>query len=198
MPLDLEYKREYNKKYREDNKETIKENNRIYRENNADRIKVNARLNQHNYDEYGRQWYIKNRERLLANDKLNYVKNRESILKSGREKIRSWKSRFSQWKRGAKVRNLEFDLTLEEIKSMPLVCYYTKQVLTMESRKPNTISLERIDNTKGYIKGNTVFCCSDINYMKNDLSKDEFIRLCGEVWNNREIKNIPTIDEYIV
>jgi hypothetical protein len=39
-------------------------------------------------------------------------------------------------------------------------------------------SLDRIDSTKGYIKGNVQWVSVAVNYMKLDYSQSEFINLC--------------------
>jgi len=45
-----------------------------------------------------------------------------------------------------------------------------------------TASLDRIDNNKGYIKGNVQWVLKDINKMKNIHTQDYFIELCKLVW----------------
>lgn len=47
-----------------------------------------------------------------------------------------------------------------------------------------TASLDRIDNTKGYIKGNVQWVHKDINFMKGSLDQDRFIELCSMINNN--------------
>ena len=41
-----------------------------------------------------------------------------------------------------------------------------------------TASLDRIDSNKGYIKGNVQFISTAINYMKNNMSNEDTIKLC--------------------
>jgi hypothetical protein len=43
---------------------------------------------------------------------------------------------------------------------------------------PNGI--DRVDNSIGYEPGNCVLCCKHGNYVKGDLSQDDF-----EIWKNR-------------
>lgn len=50
----------------------------------------------------------------------------------------------------------------------------------MHLKQPNYASLDRIDNTIGYIRGNVQFVCLAVNYMRNTFSIHqvrEFIRL---------------------
>lgn len=45
--------------------------------------------------------------------------------------------------------------------------------------KDATASLDRIDSSKGYIKGNVQWVHKDINFMKNKLKIDKFLELCS-------------------
>lgn len=53
-----------------------------------------------------------------------------------------------------------------------------------------TASLDRIDSSKGYIKGNIQWVHKDINMMKRIYSQDHFIKMCTLVseYNKSEIK----------
>ena len=83
--------------------------------------------------------------------------------------------RFRSWRKGAKRRGIEFNVDIEYLNNLSKRCYYTGMELTLESNKENTISLDRIDSSKGYIKGNLVFCCESVNYMKGSLSIFQFV-----------------------
>jgi len=132
-----------------------------------------------------REWRVKN---------LETVKRRESLYRqNNKDKRRQWQksyfqrwisrldSRFACWKKGAHDRNIPFDLTLEQVKTMPLVCHYTGKKLVLESNKHNTVSLDRVDSSKGYTQKNVVYCCSFVNLMKRTLSYDEFIDTCKTI-----------------
>lgn len=46
------------------------------------------------------------------------------------------------------------------------------------------MSIDRIDNSKGYIKGNVVWVSSIVNSMKNDLTEDEFVYVINLIYEN--------------
>jgi hypothetical protein len=48
-------------------------------------------------------------------------------------------------------------------------------------RLPTNLSIDRIDNTRGYTADNIQFVCDWANTAKNQLSVDEFVRLCQRV-----------------
>lgn len=89
--------------------------------------------------------------------------------------------RFSKWKWHAKNRNIPFNLQLKDLENIPQKCYYTGIPLTLKQNCDNTISLDRLNNEMGYDKNNVVFCCGYINYMKNDLSYNQFISTCKQI-----------------
>ena len=57
-----------------------------------------------------------------------------------------------------------------------------------ELKKANA-SIDRIDSSLGYVKGNVQWVTKTINIMKNTMSQEEFISVCNSVYlNNCEIK----------
>jgi hypothetical protein len=52
-----------------------------------------------------------------------------------------------------------------------------------------TASLDRVDSSKGYIRGNVQWVHKDINKMKQELNQDRFIEMCRLVIYNKERKN---------
>ena len=72
------------------------------------------------------------------------------------------------------------------------ICPYTgwKMVLPETSsqynreanvRDPKRASLDRIDSSKGYIKGNVQFVCHMANVAKNDYTHDQMIEFCRAI-----------------
>lgn len=68
------------------------------------------------------------------------------------------------------------------------LCHYSKEILKLESHSDWTISIDRLDSSKGYIQGNVVLCCKVINYMKQKLSESDFNLWCQKVANNHQCK----------
>lgn len=88
--------------------------------------------------------------------------------------------RFRRVKGRAKAEGLDFTFTKEEWKEIynrqEGKCFYTdKKMLTGHGLGsfPETLSADRIDNTKGYVKGNVVFCCRRVNTIKSNLTLEE-------------------------
>lgn len=82
--------------------------------------------------------------------------------------------KYSQLLNSANRRGIEFNLTFTEVKALTKVtkCYYTGEPFDPSSEE-NKASIDRIDASKGYVKGNVVVCCKRINNLKARLFEDE-------------------------
>lgn len=92
-------------------------------------------------------------------------------------------SKWKQLKQSAKDRKKEFNLTLEDIRKLLLTekCYYLGcQLEEYDSsapdskHSPNERTIDRIDNTLGYIPGNVVACSRKANQLKNIVFESDF------------------------
>ena len=121
--------------------------------------------------------------RVLRNKKSNdyYLTNKKSHLVLLNKYYLTEKSKFVHWRSGARKRGLVWELTEDDLKAMQKVCHYTGQELTLEPNKPNTISLDRLDSSKGYLSSNVVYCCARVNTAKSNLTVDDFVELCRSV-----------------
>jgi hypothetical protein len=85
------------------------------------------------------------------------------------------KRKHSNYKHSAKERGYEYTLTIEVLKSYyKKECYYCNDVV-------NDISLDRINNTKGYTPDNIISCCIKCNIMKHTQTQKEFIDRCKTI-----------------
>lgn len=163
-------RREYNKEWAEKNKEHRREYKKQYREINKEKLK-----NSH------KEYYIKNRENILQKQKNSKILNREKYLKkSKRYRINNWSGYFiSRIKKRSKDRfseDVDFDSDyLKDLFSRQKgKCYWTnlKMVLEVSNKNPFQVSIDRLDNNKGYTKDNIVLCCMMINYARNNCDYD--------------------------
>lgn len=101
---------------------------------------------------------------------------------------------FKYYLRGASKRFKECNLDLEYLEQLwntqQGICPYikTKLVLNNHSKRDLdfrfTASLDRIDSSIGYIKGNVQFISTAINYMKNTMSHNQTIEFLNFIKNN--------------
>lgn len=105
---------------------------------------------------------------------------------------------FNYLKSKAKGRNLKFTVTKKYLwdlfVSQKAKCFFTGLPIHIESKlsrgkkgrldldfKNNTASLDRIDNSKGYIKGNCQWTNKKINMMRGRMSVSDYIHYCHMV-----------------
>jgi len=97
-------------------------------------------------------------------------------------------------KNGAKIRNIEFNITIQYIWELfgkqngkcaisGLELYFSETYDEFLNRD-TTASLDRIDSNKGYIEDNVQWVHKKINKMKMELNQQEFIKLCKIIGNN--------------
>jgi len=129
--------------------------------------------------------------KFITDKKLNSYKssNHSDISKycdNRKDKFTPFKETF----RRAKRRFKEFNISLQDLKDQWELqngkCAYTNLQLVLPiGNKSNdiryTASLDRIDSSKGYIKGNIQFVATPINYMKSSMSDDDFKNYLKEI-----------------
>jgi len=136
--------------------------------NRANAIKKSSGLTR---PEYERNYWAKpeNKERQRVTKERNRIKRMESL---GEAYV---KSMLSRCKARAKRKNMDFDLSLEDI-TIPTVCPILGIPLEYVQGKGgswNSPSLDRINNDKGYVKGNVQIISKRANSIKTDASLDE-------------------------
>lgn len=98
-------------------------------------------------------------------------------------------TQFNRWHKGAIERDYEWSISIQDIEDVYMAqggkCVYTDLELTAESAQLNTMSLDRINNSVGYVKGNIQLVVTKINIMKHALDEMEFVTLCQLVAKKR-------------
>ena len=93
-------------------------------------------------------------------------------------------------KERARVKNIEWNLSLEFLLSLWTTqdskCAYSGVPLTFETNHPHTISLDRLDSSKGYTEDNVQFVCTIVNYIKQRFDEDVFFDYCSLVAQHRK------------
>lgn len=123
------------------------------------------------------------KEEIAAYMKEYYLYNKEKIS----AQKQSLKGKYTKYKCNAKVRNLSFNISLEEFSSFwQKSCYYCGDQI-------ETIGLDRIDNNIGYELYNLRPCCTTCNVAKNDQTEEAFEKHIIKLYKNiMEKKNEKT------
>ena len=137
--------------------------------------------------EKARRWYKNNTESALASTKKWKEANPEKIRKTRTE----WygvpenrlKSILSQAKVRSKKNQTEFSITLEDLLPIPEYCPVFGIKLNYNGNKGqhgfvnDSPSIDRIDSSKGYIKGNVQIISWRANRIKSDATIQELDQL---------------------
>ncbi len=99
------------------------------------------------------------------------------------------KSLYNRINSNAKRRGISMELSLKDLwelfikqnrkcslSDLPLDFTYGRN-----QKHKGTASLDRIDSTKGYVKGNVQWVHKDVNWMKQDYSNDYFLSMCQRI-----------------
>ena len=96
--------------------------------------------------------------------------------------------RWLSAKNRCKKNGLEFSIDKEYLDALWRLqegrCYYSNIAMIAKRSAHYSISLDRLDNSLGYIEGNVVLCCSIVNIMKNTLGIEEFRSIVKELYVN--------------
>jgi hypothetical protein len=137
--------------------------------------------------EYKKQYYIDNREKILEKSKLRRLTSSEHMndLRKNRHRLNPAKELYRAAKRRAKNKSLEFSITLEYIvltESCPIL--QIPLIVGDDRIHDSSPSLDRIDNSKGYVKGNVQVISNLANRMKNSASNELLIEFANWILNN--------------
>ena len=111
--------------------------------------------------EYMKNYRAKNSQKIAQQIKRHRAENRLKCL-------------LLNAKHGAKLRNIEFTITIDDI-YIPSVCpvFKTSWAEVEEGRRPNSPSIDRIDNKLGYVPGNVWVISLRANLIKKDATLSE-------------------------
>lgn len=169
------YKSIYDKKYRLDNPEKSKKAGLKYRRNNLDKIREYDRVWKINYrkehpEEYRKyvdEYNEKNKDKIKAHDLDRMLNRPEYFL-------------FNSARMRARKYNAPFTITEQDIKELinkTTECPLRKTTFERGSDHracDNSLSIDRIDATKGYTKNNIQVLSYRANIIKNNINVETF------------------------
>ena len=156
-------------------KERYKQNSAAEKTNAA----TNRKINKKYYKEYNKNYAIKNRETIRNNQRKRYKENPAKTTEYKKEyyiKNREYLL-FLKAKTRARKHSRDFNIELSDIiltSSCPVLL--TPYDLTGKNRWLSP-SLDRIDNSKGYVKNNVMVISYRANSLKKDGTIEEFKKI---------------------
>jgi hypothetical protein len=109
--------------------------------------------------------------------------------------------RLWAYKKRAKTFGIPFQLKASDLVSLYVaqkgLCYYTGEQMLVGNKlgksRRNSLSLDRLDQTKGYVRENVVWCINLVNIMKQTMSEQQFYDFMRNILdrrNQRERENV--------
>lgn len=169
----------------EQQKQKMRDANKRWRESNPERVKASAAKwrteNKERFAQMTKEWLENNKERKRQTSKEWIEQNREhyneraaKYRKEKPEKIKLHGIRARAKKEGIECTITEDDIVLNEI------CPYLGIPID-NSDRAHTGSIDRIDNSKGYVPGNIIHVSCKANAMKNNASLEELKMLINRL-----------------
>ena len=172
-----ERKKKYNKKYREENIEVIREREKKYYEENKEAIAA-----------YGKKYREENIE-VIRERKKKYREENKEAIREGQKKYREennnpnsdmfFKYRLRGLKNRAKSGGKEFNLDVEYLRTIyPEDGKCPALGIKFElGKRDTTPSLDRIDNSRGYVKGNVQWVSVKANCIMYNATPKEVMKV---------------------
>lgn len=135
--------------------------------------------------EWQRKYREKHKEKINQKNKLSYSENPDVFYQ---RRVRSANNNPEQVmlenaRRNATRHNREFNLDLSDI-VIPEVCPFLKVPLIFDRGKGlswNAPSIDRIDSSMGYVKGNVQILSRKANMMKSNATQAELIQFAKSI-----------------
>lgn len=138
--------------------------------------------------EYKQTWYSKNKEKVLLEKKQYYLQNKDKLIikrKAYRQTESPQQRAFVSIKSRAFNAGIAFDLDPEDIiipEYCPILGIKLKTSVG-EGRGDNHYSVDRLDPSKGYVKGNIQVISMLANIMKNKATPEQLLLFADWVYN---------------
>lgn len=88
----------------------------------------------------------------------------------------------------ARDKGFDFDVTLDYLRQVLAnqggLCYFFKVPLHIDGSTADSlyqVSLDRLDNSRGYVRGNVALTCVAANLSRNKFSAEEFAKFCNSL-----------------
>lgn len=107
-------------------------------------------------------------------------------LEVAKQRKASWRAQYNSYRRCAEQRSLEFQLTFDEFCDITSQnCIYCgdepKDIHTSSRQSHVGNGIDRVINSIGYTRDNSVPCCRSCNLMKHVQTKEDFLARCKRI-----------------
>lgn len=148
--------------------------------------------------------------------KNSFYKQMTECLSCSKERRNKWRlamrenssvekilrNRLSTSKTSSKLRYPDFDFNIDIEYLLDLYnqqdgkCFYSGRKMLLKKGYWETVSIDRIDSSQGYIKGNVNLVCAVINFMKTDLPHEGFIEIAHSIAKKHPLKSDVSVFDF--
>jgi hypothetical protein len=173
-------KKEQQRQWNIDNAEWVKQRSRQYVIDHKEEISIyKTQYRKDNYKKiFDRQKaYVADNEEARREYITQYdIEHREEKRAKNKTHSQTLQGKYTHYKSGAKKRNIDFDLTIEQFET------FWQQPCAYCGSEIETIGVDRIDNTTGYSIANCNPCCVHCNRMKLNHTLEFFIEHINKIY----------------
>jgi len=161
----------YHKDYRAKNKEKISQNIKRFKDKNREKIRKE-----------GREYYHKRAELLKKEESL--TGRTPDVIIYEHNYRRTVQSKYSRLKSLANKKGLGFNISKEQFfLLLDKLCFYCEGELSETG-----YSLDRMDNSRGYLIDNVATCCKRCNWIKGSYLSFEEMVIVGKCLKDFRLK----------
>lgn len=153
----LECKKKYNKNYGEENREAIKEHHRQYYQENKGKVKASVRK------------AVQRSPEAFLRNLWHHIRKTSNYKRKHRKKA-------------ILICEISYEYLLDLWESQKGCCALTGIPMVHVFNSMKTISVDRIDSSKGYVPGNVQLVCKWVNLAKQDGSNKEMKQIIAEAF----------------
>ena len=161
-----------------------------------------SKKNEHKYTEARRKY--KSQPGYLQRQKVYSSKRRDTFDGRMKALYQGMRKRNNKFLKTGDPRGVTHLMTKESwnnlvqdyIEKYGFVCFYYRTPLTAKAKQKNTVSVDRLDNNKGYTKNNPVLSSWEVNDRKNAVTIQDcliFVTRYLEVEHPEEIKLLSSL-----
>ena len=151
----------------------------------AERSRAWRKAHPEDVKQYQRKWYGANKEKLKRKARI-YNREHKQEIKQRRlqERISNPCSYMLRTKRNeCKKFGIEFSLELSDLSPLPKVCpvlgLTLNYIVTSGRPEDNSPSIDRVNNSFGYVHGNVQVISNRANRLKSDGTREEHLKIAG-------------------
>ena len=176
--------RKYHRQYYLANKERLNQQQKEWKIKNPEKVKITQA-----------KWFTKNRERKNEKAKIYYKVNVEARRAYGRQYQATPKGRYGGLLFNASKREIRVEFSQQEFcdwfSKQDLWCYYCGVSLRRGIKEPDSLTIDRKNNTDNYYLDNMVLSCRRCNLIKGyTFTEEQMLEIANKYLKGEKLNEL--------